>query len=339
MSAIQIAATDFGFGNDAIHWLASMKYWALRAEGKDSVSYSRLRRHFMNEEAKMKGQQAYLEKKRAWADQWYGLTSKLLEIGSVLPETTLRKQLTALHLSETKKAALCIELSTFTAYYELTQDGKDWEGLSFDDDDRKRFQGFCAEIVKESPYTLWMAWQEFNRCIEKVVKANSGPDFTWMWVGLGAAALLIVAPYLAGAIGGVMGLGGAAATSAGLALLGGGSLAAGGFGMTGGYVVLMAGGAILGYGSGSAQYQQKLREGSKEELLFNCGKLYAASKVFNLYKDDKLNICCQALRIQADLEAEADLAFTQGSVEKGKQLDAKAMVMRSFRRLHRGDLQ
>jgi len=123
-----------------------------------------------------------------------------------------------------------------------------------------------------------------------------------------------------------------------LALLGGGSLAAGGFGMSGGYVVLMAGGAILGYGSGSAQYQQKLREGSKEELLFNCGKLYTASKVFNLYGEDKFNICSQALRIQSDLEAESDLAFTQGSAEKGKQLDAKAMVMRSFRRLLRGDL-
>jgi hypothetical protein len=274
MGPIQIAGNDFGFGNDDVHLLASIKYWALRSEGKQSVSYSRLRKHFMNDEAKAKEQQAYLDKKRAWADQWYDLTSKLLEIGIVVPEARLQEQLVSLHLSETKKAALCIELATFTAYHELTQDSKNWESLSFDDEDRKRYLGFCAEIMDESPYTLWLAWQEFNRCLEKIIKSNSGPDFTWMWVGLGAAVLLIVAPYLAGAIGGFMGLGGAAATSAGLALLGGGSLAAGGFGMTGGYVVLMAGGAILGYGSGSAQYQQKLREGSKEELLFNCGKLY-----------------------------------------------------------------
>jgi hypothetical protein len=339
MGPIQIAGNDFGFGNDDVHLLASIKYWALRSEGKQSASYSRLRKHFMNDEAKAKEQQAYCDKKRAWADQWYDLTSKLLEIGIVVPEARLREQLVSLHLSETKKAALCIELATFTAYHELTQDSKNWESLSFDDEDRKRYLGFCAEIIDESPYTLWLAWQEFNRCLEKIIKSNSGPDFTWMWVGLGAAVLLIVAPYLAGAIGGFMGLGGAAATSAGLALLGGGSLAAGGFGMTGGYVVLMAGGAILGYGSGSAQYQQKLREGSKEELLFNCGKLYAASKVFNLYGDDKLNICSQALRIQSDLEAGADLEFTQGNVEKAKQLDGKALVMRAFRRLLRGDLQ
>lgn len=63
----------------------------------------------------------------------------------------------------------------------------------------------------------------------------------------GAAAVLFTAgaaaPFTAAigsAIGGMMGLSGAAATSAGLALLGGGSLAAGGFGMLGGTVVLTA---------------------------------------------------------------------------------------------------
>ena len=339
MSLTEGAANDFSFGNEAVHWLASMKYWALRNEGKQSVSYSRLRRHLMNNEAKTKEQQAYVEKKKNWAEEWYKLTSKLLEIGTVLPEDCLGKQLAALQLSETKKAALCIELSTFTAYHELSNNDNNWGSLNFNDDDRKRFLGCCAEIVDESPNTLWMAWQAFNRSIERIVKANSGPDLTWMWVGVGAAVLLIAAPYLAGFIGGFMGLGGAAATSAGLALLGGGSLAAGGFGMTGGYVVLMAGGAILGYGSGSAQYQKKLREGSKEELLFNCGKLYAASTVFNIYGNDKLRICSKALQIQSDLEADSDTAFVQGNNDNGKQLDAKASVMRSFRRLLRGDLQ
>jgi len=339
MSAIVPASNDFGFGNEGIHLLASIKYWALHLEASQSSSYSRLRKHFMNDDGKAREQEAYKNKKHAWADQWYGMTSRLLEIGGVLPQTELPERLLELHLSETKKAALCVELATFTAYYELASDAKDWESLSFDDEDRKSYLSFCAEIMDENPYTLELAWQKFNHCIEKIVKANSGPDLTWMWVGLGAAVLLIVAPYLAGAIGGFMGLGGAAATSAGLALLGGGSLAAGGFGMTGGYVVLMAGGAILGYGSGSSQYQQKLREGSKEELLFNCGKLYAAFKVFSLYGEDCLNICTQALCIQKDLEADADLAYIQGETEKGSKLDGKALAMRSFRRLLRGDLK
>jgi hypothetical protein len=240
MSAIQLATNDFGFGNEDVRLLASIKYWALRKEATQSVSYSRLRRHFMNEESKARGQQTYADKKRAWADQWYELTSKLLEIGPAIPCTDLQRQLTSLHLSQNKKTALCVELATFTAYHEFKQDAKDWEALSFDEADRKLYLDFCAEVMDESPHTLTMAWQQFNGCIEKVVKANSAPDFTWMWVGLGAAMLLVLAPYVAGAIGGFMGLGGAAATSAGLALLGGGSLAAGGFGMTGGYVVLMA---------------------------------------------------------------------------------------------------
>jgi len=338
MNANQLTGKDFGFGNEDVHLLASIKYWALRSEGAQSASYSRLRKFFMNDEAKASEQLAYAQKKHSWADQWYDLTSRLLEIGIVVPQEQLQEKLQALLLSGSKKSALCIELATFGAYHELKQDAKDWESLSFDEDDRKLYLGFCAEIMNESAYTLLKAWQEFNRCIEIIVKSISGPDLTWLWVGVGTAVLLVLAPYLAGAIGGLMGLGGAAATSAGLALLGGGSLAAGGFGMTGGYVVLMAGGAILGYGSGSAQYRQQLREGSKEELLFNCGKLYAAIEVFNLYGDNMLQICSQSLRIQSDLEAEADVAFTEGDVDQGKQLDSKALVMRAFRRLVRGDL-
>lgn len=62
-------------------------------------------------------------------------------------------------------------------------------------------------------------------------------------------------------IAGAMGLGGAAATSAGLAFLGGGSLAADGLGITGGYFVLMAGGAILG-----KDYKDKPGSSSKYDL-------------------------------------------------------------------------
>lgn len=76
----------------------------------------------------------------------------------------------------------------------------------------------------------------------------------WGWVGIGTAVVIgvVITIYTAGSgtpawctavgtwIGGTMGLSGAAATSAGLALLGGGSLAAGGFGMAGGVALLTA---------------------------------------------------------------------------------------------------
>lgn len=62
---------------------------------------------------------------------------------------------------------------------------------------------------------------------------------------VGGGALCVVtgglaAPAIGAAVGGVMGLSGAAATSAGLAALGGGSLAAGGMGMAGGTAVVSA---------------------------------------------------------------------------------------------------
>jgi hypothetical protein len=58
-------------------------------------------------------------------------------------------------------------------------------------------------------------------------------------------------PALGGIIGGLSGLSGAAATKAGLALLGGGALAAGGLGIAGGLVILTGAGAALGGGLGA----------------------------------------------------------------------------------------
>lgn len=63
----------------------------------------------------------------------------------------------------------------------------------------------------------------------------------------------IAAPAVGGAVGATfMGLNGAAATNAGLALLGGGSLAAGGFGMAGGASVVAGLGGLLGGALGGA---------------------------------------------------------------------------------------
>jgi hypothetical protein len=339
MSAIQLINEEIGFHSAEVHLLASIKYWGLLWEAKQSESYSRLRKRFINDEAKAQMQQRYSQEKVSWTKQWYDMTSRLLEIDTPIPMEQLHQKLIDSSLNQAQKTAICVELATFSPYCQLDKESSQWANLRFDELDRKLYLGFCSRFMDEERYTMELAYKEFNRCNEIIAKAVLGPDYTLMWVGFGAALLMILAPYLAGVIGGLMGLSGAAATSAGLALLGGGSLAAGGFGMSGGYVVLMAGGAILGYGSGSVQYQQKLREGSKEELIFNCGKLYAALKVFSLYADKKLNICGQVLRIQADLETEADGEFLEGNVEKGKQLDNKALVMRSFRRLLRGDLQ
>jgi hypothetical protein len=67
-------------------------------------------------------------------------------------------------------------------------------------------------------------------------------------------------PAIGGAIGALSGYSGAAATSYGLALLGGGSVAAGGFGMVGGTYAIAAAGAALGSALGASVTNAYLRE-------------------------------------------------------------------------------
>lgn len=68
-------------------------------------------------------------------------------------------------------------------------------------------------------------------------------------VAIGALTGGLAAPLIGSAVGGAMGLSGAAATSAGLALLGGGSVAAGGLGVAGGTAVIAG---LTGMGAAGA---------------------------------------------------------------------------------------
>lgn len=80
------------------------------------------------------------------------------------------------------------------------------------------------------------------------------------------------APAVGGMVGGALGYGGAAATNAGLALLGGGSLAAGGLGMAGGTALVTVGaGAAGGVGAGVGSLAVRL--GTPEEEVAECAKL------------------------------------------------------------------
>lgn len=69
---------------------------------------------------------------------------------------------------------------------------------------------------------------------------------------LGVATMGVAAPVIGAAVGGALGMSGAAATSAGLAFLGGGSVAAGGLGMAGGTALLTGVGALSGAGAAAA---------------------------------------------------------------------------------------
>ena len=119
-----------------------------------------------------------------------------------------------------------------------------------------RMPRFCAEHRHEIP-----GFEKSRDKIETLTKYDEFFEYeqpnlakAGKLVGAGATALavgvtggLAAAPAIGGAIGAAVGsYSGAAATSYGLALLGGGSLATGGFGMAGGTVVVAAVGGALG---------------------------------------------------------------------------------------------
>lgn len=119
-------------------------------------------------------------------------------------------------------------------------------------------RGLLHQIVRAlaAPVTVEY-FDELDRQLLKRMRTYNRRNLDWKKLTVlagGATALGVItgglaAPLIGGAIGGAMGLSGAAATSAGLALLGGGSLAAGGMGMAGG-AALVSG--ALGAAAGSA---------------------------------------------------------------------------------------
>lgn len=336
MTEESLSLESFGFNKDEIVLLTSITYHAVLAEAAGSSSYSRVRKYFQSESENQAELKRYRLAKSAWAQQWKDLTCRLLDINKVVELSELDSEIRKLVLSDSKRNAMIVELSTFEPYFDLGNNQHNSD-IRYSDADRQCYFRFCSSKIGRSESFL-RANNSFNDCAKKITKAIAGPNWTWAWVGLGAAVLLITAPYIAAAIGGAMGLGGAAATSAGLAFLGGGSLAAGGLGITGGYFALMAGGAILGYGAGSKDYKEKLRSSSKEDILISCCKLYAVTQISQITSSNKQEICKRALAMQVDCEAEADSLYVESSRSEAQKADAKALVLRSFRRVMRGDL-
>jgi hypothetical protein len=95
----------------------------------------------------------------------------------------------------------------------------------------------------------------FEKASRKMSNVKRRPK-KWVYASIGAisgAAIgaLLLAPHVGAAIGGSMGLAGAAGTSAGLALLGGGSIATGGLGMFGGTCLVAAASSAVGASAGA----------------------------------------------------------------------------------------
>lgn len=134
-----------------------------------------------------------------------------------------------------------------------------------------------------------------SRVSNKNIKIVSG-------IAIGGILIALTAGYAAPAIGAVfapIGLGGAAATSAGLALLGGGAIAAGGFGMAGGIAVIVGGGALLGgLAGGGAGYVMSLMKSSSEFTLSQAVKLEIVIKEILLSNQKDVRMAQELIKEQ-----------------------------------------
>ena len=130
----------------------------------------------------------------------------------------------------------------------------------------------------------------------------------------GCATAGIAAPAIGAAIGGSMGLTGAAATSAGLAWLGGGSIASGGVGMAGGTALLtMLGGAGIGGATGltaqALNREQVKAEKAKLAALLHVGRAEVSPVTANMARDIEITLereIARLLSLRADAAAADD---------------------------------
>ena len=330
-----ISEEDFNFTQEELDILFWSKYWCVISEIGHSKNVNMVSRLFSKDEDIEEKEDAIKDLKIAWLVEWADILKQLLSITQEVEKESLVEKIIHLDLSPGKQAAFSVELSTFTPYYPLEEKSKKYKDLKFDEDiyleEVTNFLEFKYAVVKKCRTS-------YSSALTNIAKKVSGSNNSWLWLGIGAAALLLVAPYLAGAIGGLMGLSGAAATSAGLAFLGGGSLAAGGFGMAGGYVAVMAGGAIFGYKSGSSGFQSRVQAATKEDLLISCSKVISVFNIVGTTDDEILKICESARLLQCDYEALSDNNFIGKELEQGKDNAKKAAILVAFRCYVRGEL-
>ncbi len=180
---------------------------------------------------------------------------------------------------------LTMELAVFTPYYPLgtSEDSRfkklDLVKYSYLDDQFIRRQTIVTQAELDS---IRIAYKKYKGLV------SGSTQNTIIAVGVAGVAAAVTgglafvfAPGIATLIAGeaVVGLHGAALTSASLAFVGGGSLAAGGFGMAGGTAIITGGGALLGLaGSSSASMAAIIQQTGSDYWERQTTKLLTFSK-------------------------------------------------------------
>jgi len=270
---------DFEFTKDELILLANVQYAALKEESKiDEFSQIHTKSvidYFSSKEKQEVNRKELLVHKDTWVIRWQKTSWDYLGI-STKPYTkeVLDKKIEEFNkkVSYDKKVIFALECASFSAYYPLDKDENKF------DFSEKEYLNQLDEIfinMNLPSGALSGLRNNYNSYLKKVsneLKTTFQKYSTVIATVGGIAIIALLTPMIAGVVGGLMGLSGAAASSAGLALLGGGSLAAGGLGMAGGTFVLLGGGALAGYVGGQALSNEDIKELKNENLVISSAK-------------------------------------------------------------------
>ena len=255
-------------------------YFSLH-EAEKKLLFS-LEYHVTSEDITTTSEKVFQRKKEKWLGKWAQSINSTLNDPIVMEGKRLFKGLHEIKetsISKEKLLNMLFQVKIFTPYYKLSKRSKDLE-LKFDNNISDASLGVICKTLNFDYNLVKETEGYYNQAIKDIP-----PFWSWSKFYVIAASVILIAltggaaaPFIGGIIGGVMGLSGAAAVSAGLAFLGGGAIAAGGLGMVGGTIALIGGGAILGSGLGSGFI--KIFSNSKEFTLMELAKIDAISKTY-----------------------------------------------------------
>ena len=226
------------------------------------------------------------KEKQTWCNKWKKfIINSLEESEDFFVENELYDKLNEVFKDSDQFYMIAMELYLFRPYYKLSDEDAKIKKYKLRTDYYKnifRIKQKCLSI--ESFDKILKTYNKYNKNVlhsrtkKLLIGASATTTITLITGGLG----LVFAPKIAIAIAGesVVGLHGAALTSASLAFVGGGSLAAGGLGMAGGTAIITGGGALIGLaGSSTTTIASLLGSSKKINVLDECSKILTFSEL------------------------------------------------------------
>ncbi|MCL1065852.1 complement resistance protein TraT [Shewanella olleyana] len=338
-----ISSEHFSFTISELELLFRVQYFALETEINAGQSSSALRNIFRTKDSTESFEKENIINKKLWLEEWANATCSLLNIQ--LRDSFLKDDIQKCFglWSDAKVSAFLVEVATFTPYVSLGNKSKDKSYSSIKYNEEK-LQIALAENLSCKSADIAGINKTYTKTIKAIYKETTSNN-TLLILSAAAAVSLLMAPYLAAGIGGLMGLSGAAATSAGLAFLGGGSLATTGFGMAGGYVATMGGGMLLSFGANQANISKQFSSISTNEIVVSSAKLAAFLSHYKFLvsiparKELFIDTCASLRNLQSVFETVADSAYIAADKEGGKNAEDKVQKLAAFRRIIRTDVQ